>query len=149
MLGTIFNMKQSYEAILDFTWCGRAYTFNVTAWKSGGIDKFVKLFHQHAARDPETYGSISSGAEGMPIVDMDSTQKGNAVLRGCMDVMTCLNQIIEPCQSSIMDYAMWYRENHKEETDYSSYITLRTCHCIVHSELLSPTYHRQLIKFSG
>ena len=143
-----FSMKLSYEASMDFTWCGRTYTFNVTAWKSGGIDKFVKLFHQHAVRDTALFGSITVGVDGLPLISMDSVQKGNAVLQGCRDVMLCLGQILGPCQSSIMDYAMWYRENHKEDMDYSSYITLRTCHCIVHSELLSPTYVRPLIKFS-
>eukprot|EP00798_Chlamydomonas_sp_ICE-L_P001189 gene1189-32528_t len=46
----IFSMKQNYEASMDFTWLDRSYTFNVTAWRSAGMDKFIKLFHQYCAR---------------------------------------------------------------------------------------------------
>ena len=142
-----FAMKFSYETSMEFSWMGRAYTFNVLAWKARGFDKFVKLFHQFTPRDPDVYGNITEGVDGQPLINMDTEHKGNAIFQGCQDIMICLNKIFTCYQSSIMDYAMWYRENHKEETDYSSYITLRTCHCIVHSELFSPCTPRTLIKF--
>ncbi|PNG99856.1 hypothetical protein TSOC_014353 [Tetrabaena socialis] len=142
-----FSMKMTYEAILDFSWGGRSYTFNIWHWKSGNIDKFIKLVHQYAERDQDTYGLITMAAQGVQVVNMDTTQKGNAVLQGCKDIMICLDKIITTYQSSIMDYAMWYREAHTEQEDYSSYITRRTCHCVVHSELLSPLVPRLLVKF--
>jgi hypothetical protein len=141
------SIKNSYEASMDFSLFGRTYTFNVWTWRSRRIDKFVKLFHSHEVRDEEAFGSIHTEAGGVQNVRMTTPQKYAAVIHGCKDILTCLNKILNAYQRSVMDYAMWYRENHVEETDYSSYITLATCHCIVHSELFSPQVPFTLVKF--
>lgn len=58
-----------------------------------------------------------------------------------------LRKILDKYQSSVMDYAFWYRENYPGDKDYSSYITLRTCHCIVHSQFFSSQNSRDIVKF--
>lgn len=152
-----FSMTRFYEAILDFSWSGCGYSFNVWAWKATGINNFIRLFHKHSARDQALYGSVvvavahgeegQDGSTALEAVKVTATQKGNAVLQGCKDIMTCLDKILAVYHSSIMDYALWYREIHTKPKDYSSYITRLTCHCVVHSELFSSLVPRQLIEF--
>lgn len=140
-------IRHSHAASLDFTWLGRTYTFKVPAWKSGGIDKFVKLFQEYEPRDAEEFGRRELGSDGKWVPVMNNIQKENAVLRGCQDIMACLHKILDKYQSSVMDYAFWYRENYPGDKDYSSYIALRTCHCIVHSQFFSSQNSRDIVKF--
>lgn len=142
-----FKIRQSYSASMTFTWLDRDYTFNIPAWKGSGIDKFVTLFHQYQHRDEEKYGrmELSSGCGMIPV--MSVSQKRKAVLHGCQDVMACLHKILGRYQSSVMDYGVWYRECQLKEDDYSSYITMHTCHCIVHSRFFSSKVPRELVKF--
>jgi hypothetical protein len=74
-------------------------------------------------------------------------QKEAIVLQACKDVMACLDQIADVYQTDLMAYSLWYREAHTEEDDYSSYITRKTCHFVVHAQIWAPKLPRVVIKF--
>lgn len=80
------------------------------------------------------------------ITGLDVSQKGNAVLRACQDIMACLHKFLARYQSSVMDYYCC-RENYPEDKDYSSYITLRTCHCVCTPNFFSSKVPREVVKF--
>lgn len=78
---------------------------------------------------------------------MQVLQKRNVVIQGCKDIIICLNQILKQYQQSVIDYAKWYSEMNKNTDTYSDYITLVTCHSIIHSEFLRPNVRWKVIKF--
>jgi hypothetical protein len=141
------QVKASFGATIDFTFLGRSYTFRV--WRTGGRsnDKFIKGFHSYTPRDTVTFGSVGADASGALVVRMSTDQKTAAVVHACKDIATCLDKIMTVHMTSVMDYALWYREEHPEDNDYSSLISLITCHCIVHAEFMSSRVPRQIVKF--
>eukprot|EP00955_Chlamydomonas_euryale_P034246 349732-Chlamydomonas_euryale.AAC.1 len=141
------QVRVSFGASIDFTFLGRSYTFRV--WRTGGRsnDKFIKGFHSYMPRDTEVFGSIGSDASGALVVRMSTDQKTAAVVHACKDIAACLDKILTVHMTSVMDYALWYREEHPEDNDYSSLISLITCHCIVHAEFMSSRVPRQIVKF--
>lgn len=141
------EVKGSFGATMDFTFLGRSYTFRV--WRTGGRsnDKFIKGFHSYAPRDNATFGSVGADASGALVVRMSTDQKTSAVMQACKDIAACLDKILTVHMTSVMDYALWYREEHPEDNDYSSLISLITCHCIVHAEFMSSRIPRQIVKF--
>ena len=56
-------------------------------------------------------------------------------MEAVLDIMSHMDQIFKMNKRSILDYAAWYLEKHKEVETYAQYIPLITCHCIAHSEL--------------
>jgi hypothetical protein len=52
-------------------------------------------------------------------------------------------------QREIIDYAVWYRERIKgdETTLYSKYITVMTCHNIVHTSFMAGRVTYDLVEF--
>lgn len=141
------QVRVSFSATMDFTFLGRSYTFRI--WRTGGRsnDKFIKGFHSYTPRDNTAFGSVGADASGAIVVRMSTDQKTRAVLQACKDIAACLDKILTVHMTSVMDYALWYREEHPEDNDYSSLISLITCHCIVHAEFMSSRVPRHIVKF--
>ena len=74
---------------------------------------------------------------------MTTDQKIAAVFQACKDVVICLDRILSVHQSSVVAYARWYREEHPDDTDYSSLISSVTCQCIADVNLMSSRIPRQ------
>lgn len=141
------TLARSYATSIDFSLNGSPYTFHVERWASRGFARFITLFFAHEERDPSTYGAIIECADGAVNIQMNVTQKCNAIVQATKDVMSCLNKVSTRYRRSVLDYAVWYREKHPEEDTYSQFITLRTCHCIVHSDFLAPNLTWELVTF--
>jgi hypothetical protein len=136
------GITQVFDATIDFTWNGRLYSAQL---KSGGITRLVGLFHAYTGRDPTTFGIWPQNQVDEP--PLTRVQKEAIVLQACKDVMACLDQIADVYQTDLMAYSLWYREAHPEKADYSSYITRKTCHFVVHAQIWAPKLPRVVIKF--
>ena len=64
-----------------------------------------------------------------------------------LDMMRHLNQIFTANKRSLLDYAVWYREKHKELDTYAQFVQLTTCHCIVHADFLAPGLSYPIVPF--
>jgi hypothetical protein len=144
------TMERSFAVQLDFILHGRPYSFSMTKWSSrGGMAKFISLFYSSAGRDPAVFGSVVYDDSGEMVSGPKDDQKIQAVLQACKDIFRCLDQLLSANGSGLMDYAVWYREKHREEDTYSDYITKQVCHNIVHEELLAPATAWKLVKFAA
>jgi hypothetical protein len=134
---------------INFNYGRREYEFDVTKWSGNGLSKLQKLFFAYAARDPDTFGERVVDDDGYLVSrPLTSTQKRNIVFQASVDVMTTLSKIVTTHGRDVLDYAVWYRENKKFEAEmgYSSYITMRTCHCIVHQDFEAGSKTYELVE---
>ena len=67
------------------------YMFNISALMGGGMSSVMGLFHS-IERDPTAYGSLVTGADGVPYLDANVEQKLAAVKTACCDIVRCLNK---------------------------------------------------------
>lgn len=164
------TIENTYKTSIDFTLYGNPYTFAITAWQSRGIRKYLEKFHDVTApRDISTYGimiekldgsrdfledltDLTKNPDGTYSVGTNSKpmthyQKLNAIKQGAKDIMTCLNLIGEIHRRSILEYCVWYREMNHPDQNYSYFITLTTCHSVVHSDFMAPNIQWQLVEF--
>jgi hypothetical protein len=163
------NIENTYKATIDFTLFNIPYTFTIERWARRGLAGYLTLFHTFVQRDIATYCLRIEDANGLPnfyenntdiTVNTDGTfvvgagaramtlaQKLNCVEHGCRDIITCLGQIGTVHQRSMLEYAVWYRENHQNPATYSEFITLTTCHCIVHNDFMAPNVAWTTVEF--
>src|SRR6476661_6204282 len=118
------QMGDDWRTNLDFNCMGRAYSFCVTRWCGRGLSNFICVFHAHRRRDETEFGKVFEDQEGNRTVEMTRTQKINMMRRACQDLMRCLDLIGQRYARSMLDYAVWYREEHPERDTYAEYITL-------------------------
>jgi hypothetical protein len=140
------TVDQIFATTIDFTYFHSPYTFRVTKWSGNGLKYFLPLFFQYAPRDAVSFGSydvVNDTYVG------NSTQKMSCIVQACHDIMACLNKLILSMQREIIDYAVWYRERIKgdETTLYSKYITVMTCHNIVHTSFMAGRVTYDLVEF--
>lgn len=138
----------TYLTILDFSLYGSMHTFSIDKWRSRRFTSFFERFHCFADRDTDIYGSMETNEEGMHVFSANMDQKVNAVMHAAKDVVLCLDKIGQHCKNSVLDYATWYSEAHKEDSTYSEFITQLTCHLIVHNNFLSPNIDWVVIQFA-
>jgi hypothetical protein len=138
-------INQAYAATIDFVFFGKPYHFTVTKWSSRGLATFIRLFHA-TARDPAVYG-VADYDEFGGLVDSGPTgaQKLAAVVQGCRDVLDCVSRILTTHGRGVLDYCVWYRETHKEEDMYPSFIAKIASHNIVHANFLAPAVHWDVV----
>jgi hypothetical protein len=163
------SIENTYKAAIDFTLFTIPYTFTIDRWARRGLAGYLRHFHDHVPRDVATYGYRVvdvNGAEtiyedGTDITDngagtftvgptakaMNQGQKLNCIEQGCRDIIVCLGQIGAAHQRSMLEYAVWYRENHQTPANYSQFITLVTCHNIVHGDFMAPNVNWTVVEF--
>ena len=165
------EIENSYKSSIDFNLRGRTYTFVITQWKGKGLGKFIELFHEHSLRDMTQFGRVlvKDTAEKVFVKDMDDVsllplsedlyvvgpnyhtmtniQKLNIIEQACKDIARCLAMIANVHQRSILEYCVWYRENHDLST-YRSFVTKITSHCVVHNDFMAPDQTWTLVEFN-
>ena len=132
----------------------------------------MQRFHDHTPRDEAQFGKLVTNAEGQPFPNLDMDQKWNCLVqvrgqsvfeevvvflltcscRQCqmqavLDIIRHLDEIWKANKRVVLDYAVWYREKHKEDDTYTQFIQLVTCHCIVHSDFLAPGVTYPIVPF--
>lgn len=70
------------------------------------------------------------------------------LMQAVVDIMCHLDQIFRANKRSVLDYAVWYREKHKDADTYAQLIQLVTCHCIVHADFLAPGVTYDIVPFA-
>ncbi len=60
------------------------------------------------------------------------------IVQACKDIMELLNRILLAHGHNALSYAMWYLQNHRDESTYYKYIARRTCKCIARTNFLTP-----------
>lgn len=132
-------IDRTYAATIDFLFYGKPYHFSVTKWSRGAFATFIKLFHQAAARDPALYGTAIYDEFGDLVAPgPNGAQKLAAIVQGCKDVLECVGRILAAHGRGVLDYCVWYRENHREEDTYAKYIAKIASHNVVHANFLAP-----------
>lgn len=105
---------------------------------------FLVRFHNHYQDlDADKFGAFDHLGE---TVIAAASQQRNCILRCVWDVISCIGQLMAGQGRSVLDYAVWYREQPQPvDISYSVMVTRLACHCIVHSNLLagSAQYQRQ------
>ena len=151
IMGTSVNVsltiRNTYDATMEFTLFGVAYTFAVTRWSRKGLASFLLLFFAYNSREAAEFGSCTVDDNGFPTFNMTTAHKVNAVIQGAKDVMACVDDIATRHQRSVLDYAVWYREKHACWDTYEKYITMLACNCIVHAYFLAPGVTWELVTF--
>ena len=164
------SIENTYKAAIDFTLFTILYTFTIDRWAKRGLAGYLRYFHDHVQRDVASYGYRVVDANGAETVYEDATgitdngdgtftvgatakamsqaQKLNCIEQGCRDIMVCLGQIGAAHQRSMLEYAVWYRENHHTPAGYSEFITLVTCHSIAHNDFMAPNVNWRVIEFN-
>jgi hypothetical protein len=168
MIAININIENTYKSEIDFTLFGIPYTFIIDKWARRGLSKFLEMFFD-SPRDVVKFGVMTEDANGGKQFWEDTTdltfasdgscsagpsaramtmyQKLNAVQQACEDVITCLNQIGQIHQRSLLEYCLWYRESHKQPGNYREYITLVTSHSVVHNDFMAPNVVWTLVEF--
>jgi hypothetical protein len=138
----------TFEATFDFSMQGSPYTFVIRKWSRQGFAKFATLFFSAAPRDAMIYGSFSEATDGHVNFSMDTAQKINIIEQGVKDILICIDKIGCHYQRCILDYAVWYRENHPETETYEQYVTRVACCAMVNAEFLAPNINWEIVRFS-
>jgi hypothetical protein len=163
------NIENSYKASIDFSLFCVAYTFTIERWAKRGLSGYLIFFHSFAARDVTLFGLKTEDLDGMVsyyedatdlVLNADGTytkgpgskamtvrQKLNCVEQGCKDIITCLGQIVQAHQRSMMEYAIWFHETYQTPDDYRDFITLMTCQCVLHNDFMAPNITWSVVKF--
>lgn len=136
------DIMTSFAATVNFSFLGHPYMFSVTKWSRRGQAQFYSIFHE-VQRDEDLFGTLE--ADGT--VKKTTEQKLNCIVQAIKDVMFCLNIITETHQRSVLDYAVYFREKVPDDDTYGHYITLITCHCIVHQHFIYPSAQFTVVKF--
>jgi hypothetical protein len=135
-------IKRSWATFMHFTLLGKLYTFEVTRWRARGLSTFCNLLIQ---RYPDgRFGTLDEFGQ-LP-ADFGDERRRAAVFQGCRDIMTLVNGVFTKYKRNVMDYAVWYRENHKETDTYEQYISLVACHCICHADMWGADMNWEIVR---
>ena len=143
-----YTVHQDWSASIGFTLFGKLYSFSCTRWKGVAAQtKFLGLFFRARERDSEVHGAVNVGENDLLNFNINDEQRVAIIVQACRDVITTLHMILQNFERSVLDYAVWYREKHPETNTYGELITLVCCHCIVHTDFMSPNLMYDLIQF--
>ncbi|DBA87754.1 TPA: hypothetical protein ACH3X1_004757 [Trebouxia sp. C0004] len=131
------SVSASFLTTIEWSFFGTDYIFPITHWRTTAINTLVKRFHL-LPRDPLQYGQVTEDNEGNITQSVDSHQKANIALQAAKDVMNTLGKILKIHGRAVLEYAIWYRQNHEGSQTYSEYITRVTGHQIAHTNFMAP-----------
>jgi hypothetical protein len=142
----IHNTARSTNIV--FNYMRNSYQFDITKWSGKGFRTLMKLFFSHTQRDPVHFGEVQYDGEGFIISDpLTPTQRRNIIFQASVDILICLSKIVSTHQRQVLDYAVWYREQKRSDQTYRSYITVLTCHSIVHNQFMSGSVQYEIVEF--
>lgn len=147
-----FRTLGNQETYIDFVFFQHSYSFHITKWSRSGINRFCDAFVQHYGKgENNKYGEEQADiVTGEPtVVCRTVEQRKNCLRQAIRDVMETLGKIFIVHGRGVLDYAVWYRENKQDESNYDLYITRICCHCIVHSNFIAPNADYTIVRFSS
>ena len=121
--------------ICNFSLGRRAYTFKLSKFSGGGqfafTEKFLRVYS-----DGAVYGRIIQKKE-TTTIHQTPAQKTAMLERTTRDVFACLSEIVSRHGREIINYAIWHRENVKDDDTYEWIVCYMTCCAIVHSDFMA------------
>lgn len=151
------EIEDYFKAVIHFTLQGRPYSFVIDSWQGRGFSEFIGHFYNiNTSRNVAKFGVTIDKEDGTREYFkslgpqsrvMTQDQKLNIIQQGCEDIMACLNSIGIEHQRSVLEYCIWYHENHVKDT-YDSYITMTTSLAVIQSHFMAPGITWQLVEFS-
>lgn len=96
----------------------------------------MSLFHSHEQRDVQQFGT--KNPEGH--IKATATQKKNILEQSFIDLIKAIKLIIETYNSSVIDYAVWYRRHGLSGRCSYTYTHLKSvmaCDCIISAGILA------------
>lgn len=153
-----FKIYNNYAVKATFACQGTAYEFQIKKWaKTRGdvhaathsFDYFAVLlcakFRDRSEFETRHVQVDDQGVETV-ITSRSPAQILNILKYGVLEVFTCAEQIILKYRRSVLDYAIFHREQGKKST-YEEYIHLMACHCLTHANFHAPSIHYPLVDF--
>lgn len=126
------HIFHSLETIISFCFLDNCYSFNINKWTS---QKFRKLYNISPYFTPKN------------MILITKNDKYQIIFQAIKDLFCCLNQLVLTYPKSMADYAIYYKQNHKNIKNYNQYITKLTCNCIINSNFIINDFSNKLIEF--
>ena len=160
------NEPQALAGLAHNQLVGTDYIFPITHWRTTAINTLVKRFHL-LPRDPSQYGQVIENDEGNITQNVDSHQKVREAYSMNTSFLKLLKRTVyivgkhciassQGCDDhfglkmhrrSVLEYAIWYRQNHEENQTCSECITRVTCHQIAHTNFMAPNVRWTVVRF--
>ena len=135
-------------ALVHFIYAGKDYNFALTRWKATAFGKFRSLFHR-VYTDTDMFGSSEIDVVTGNVLSSTNTsdQNKNVVKQAIKDIFDLLQVILTEYPKEILDCAVWFSDKYSShiETNYSTYIHLVTCDCIIHNHFVAGNVARKVV----
>jgi hypothetical protein len=142
------KIHRDNAAHAHFFYAGKDHNFALTLWKAKSFAKFRSLFHRVYV-DIDKFGSSEVDVNTGDVVSSTNTadQNRNVVKQAIDDIFHLLHVILKEYPKEILDYAVWFCDKYAAnlETNYSTYIHVMTCHCIVHGDFIAGHIARKVV----
>ncbi len=142
------SVENSGVVTCNFSYMGRPYTFRLTKWSGGGLRAFHDVFFEQYPDSSAVYGRWITAYSDCQLRQTPE-QKMHMMERVTRDVFSCLSDIVASSQRSVLDYAVWFRENKRSDDTYAWLVTYVTCCAIVHSNFLAGNAVFPDVRFQG
>lgn len=128
------------SVVCNFSVGRRAYEFRLTKCSGGGAYAFLSRFVQ-VYPDRETYGGfVRLDPDDVDLcIQQTPAQKLRMLERMARDVIACLSDIVGRHGREIVNYAIWYRENVRDDDTYSWLVCYMACCGIIHCNYMAGT----------
>lgn len=120
---------------------GKKYMFRITERCIPGWTNIITKMIDHYGNGP--YGERDAAGT----LAVTTQQKKDAVRQAVRDIFVTLDRIMTVHERAVMGYAIWYSKNCGVVDNYSKFITLVTCNCIIQSEFITPDVAWELVEF--
>jgi hypothetical protein len=117
-----------------FTWERTSYNFIITKWMGVKFQTSARAFLQHTNRDSSKFGSFKEDGA----VAITTRQRRELLIQFCFDFVSTIKMIISNYPSSLLDYAVWYRDKRPRDpcrSDYTELVTVTACECLINAGL--------------
>jgi len=134
--------------ICNFSVGRRAYSFRLSKFSGSGQMPFIAKFFD-VYTDGATYGRLVRKKD-IPdaLLYQSPTQKIAMLERATRDVFVCLSDVVEKHGREIINYAIWHRENVKDDDTYGWTICYMTCCAVIHADFMAGAVRYDRVGFT-
>ena len=144
------KIYEDNAAHAHFYYFRKDYNFTLRRWKSTAFAQFRSLFHR-VYDDSDKFGSSEVDPDTGDVISSTNTsdQNKNVVKQAINDVFRLLHFILKEYPREVIDYAVWFCDKHssRADTEYSAYIHVLTCRCIIDGEFMAGNVARRVVYY--
>ncbi|GFR49944.1 hypothetical protein Agub_g12051 [Astrephomene gubernaculifera] len=151
------KIHNNYKVTAHFSCQGTAYEFFMKKWAKTSsapnptvsFDYFAMLVYTEFEHGTD-FGTITvleppDGGRTL-IIERSPQQVVNILKYATMDVFACAEEIIKKYRRSVLDYAIFHRQQDRLST-YGEYIHLVACDCLTHANFHAPNVEFPRVDF--